>query len=143
MFLFVPATLSVKISICSLTLSKSVNFLSGTSPNWPHGTRLGSCSCTNQSSKGLRVTTPDPLGKKSIPTIDSKTEDFPDDCCPQTAIRGRLIIFYKPMSLRSSYRKVRWTEEERVAYNDSNKLSKLVVEETSFFFLIFLHLIFI
>lgn len=38
---------------------------------------------------GLRVTIPDPLGKKSVPIILSSTLDFPDDCEPTTAICGR------------------------------------------------------
>ena len=33
----------------------------------------------------------DPLGKKSRPTIDSRTEDFPEDYVPNTAILGRFM----------------------------------------------------
>ena len=47
--------------------------------------------CERRISRGRLVTTPFPLGKKSKPTIDSKTEDFPEDWVPKTAIRGRLI----------------------------------------------------
>ena len=42
--LFLPAILSVRDSIVSLTLSKSVNLLSGSSPNVAHGTVRGSAS---------------------------------------------------------------------------------------------------
>lgn len=34
--------------------------------------------------KGRLVTMPLPLGRKSRPTIFSRTEDFPDDCEPTT-----------------------------------------------------------
>lgn len=35
-----------------------------------------------RSSRGRRVTTPDPLGRKSMPTIFSNKEDFPLDWVP-------------------------------------------------------------
>ena len=38
---------------------------------------------------GLRVTIPEPRGKKSLPTKFSKTDDFPADCPPTTAICGK------------------------------------------------------
>lgn len=36
------------------------------------------------STRGLLVTIPLPRGKKSLPTIFSSTDDFPDDCEPTT-----------------------------------------------------------
>jgi len=44
----------------------------------------------------------EPLGRKSIPTILSSKEDFPDDCEPTTAIFGSLMNYCKPTSLSSS-----------------------------------------
>ena len=32
-----------------------------------------------------------PLGRKSRPTTDSRTDDFPADCVPRTAILGSVI----------------------------------------------------
>lgn len=43
-----------------------------------------------------------PLGKKSNPTIDSNTDDFPADYVPSTQIRGNLIYYCRPTSLSSS-----------------------------------------
>ena len=37
------------------------------------------------------MTIPFPLGRKSLPTIDSKTELLPQDCDPMTTIYGRSI----------------------------------------------------
>jgi hypothetical protein len=37
---------------------------------------------------GLRVTIPLPRGRKSRPTIFSRTDDFPEDCEPTTTLRG-------------------------------------------------------
>lgn len=37
---------------------------------------------------GLRVTMPLPRGRKSLPTIFSRTDDFPDDCEPTTTYRS-------------------------------------------------------
>ena len=54
------------------------------------------------SSKGLRVTTPLPLGKKSKPTILSNNELLPDDWVPTTQILGSYIYFYSPTSFNSS-----------------------------------------
>ena len=51
-----------------------------------------------ESSNGLRVTTPSPLGKKSKPTIDSKTEDFPELCVQREYIRGNLMYSFTPQS---------------------------------------------
>ena len=78
MFLLLPHTLSVRKSIVDLTSAKSVNFLFGTSSNLAHGT-IYSLAWFKRNSKGLLVTTPSPLGKKSSPTIDSNTDDFPAD----------------------------------------------------------------
>lgn len=57
---------------------------------------------TNLISRGLLVTNPSPLGKKSSPTIFSNKEDFPLDYEPTTAILGNLIYSYKPTSRNSS-----------------------------------------
>jgi len=77
-FLLLPHTLSVRKSIVDLTSAKSVNFLFGTSSNLAHGT-IYSLVWFKRNSNGLLVTTPSPLGKKSSPTIDSNTDDFPAD----------------------------------------------------------------
>lgn len=45
---------------------------------------------------------PDPLGKKSLPTIDSKTEDFPVDQEPTTTIYGNSISFLEFTTLKAS-----------------------------------------
>ena len=60
----------------SLTLMKSVNL----TPFRSSKTAQGSPEFIwhKRSSNGRRVTTPSPRGKKSKPTIDSKTEDFPE-----------------------------------------------------------------
>lgn len=52
--------------------------------------------CTRRSSKGRRVTTPDPLGRKSRPTMFSSRELFPLDCVPSTAILGSEISLSSP-----------------------------------------------
>ena len=57
-FFFCPATLSVKPSIDSLTLSKSKNFWFGIYSNTPHGFWFQSERWTKRNSSGLRVTTP-------------------------------------------------------------------------------------
>ena len=44
------------------------------------------CSCRMS---GRRVHIPAPLGRKSRPTIASRTEDLPLDCPPTTTIWGR------------------------------------------------------
>jgi hypothetical protein len=101
-FLLFPQILSVRKSIVDLTSAKSVNFLFGTSSNFAQGT-IYSFTWFRRSSRGLLVTTPSPLGKKSRPTIDSKTDDFPADYPPSIAILGSLIYCYNPTSLNSSY----------------------------------------
>lgn len=44
-----------------------------------------------------------PLGNVSSPIIDSKTDDLPADCPPNTQILGSFIYYYNPTSLSSSY----------------------------------------
>jgi len=86
-----------------LTSAKSSNFLPGISSNTPYG--FGSYSLgvyTNLNSRGLLVTTPSPLGKKSRPTIYSRRDDFPLLYVPRTVIRGREMYFDKPKSLNLS-----------------------------------------
>ena len=78
MFLLLPQILSVKKSMVYFTSAKFVNFLLGTSSNLAHGSIL-SAAWLSLNSRGLLVTTPSPLGKKSKPTIDSSTEDLPAD----------------------------------------------------------------
>ena len=54
---------------------------------------IGSSSLTliNCKTKGLRVTIPVPLGKKSLPTMFSSTDDLPQDWDPTTAKMGKSI----------------------------------------------------
>ena len=59
------------------------------------GAVLGSV-WTRRSSRGRRVTTPDPRGRKSRPTMFSRSELLPLDCVPRTAIRGREISLSRP-----------------------------------------------
>lgn len=75
-FLLVPQTLSVKNSIVLLTSLKSVNYLFGTSSNLAQGW-IFSEAWLSLNSKGLLVTTPSPRGKKSKPTMLSRTLDLP------------------------------------------------------------------
>ena len=51
---------------------------------------------TSLSSRGLLVTTPDPRGRKSRPTMFSKSELFPLDWVPRTAILGKEIYLSSP-----------------------------------------------
>ena len=83
---------------------KSVNFLLGFSSKTAQGFTLPSDSdkCIRRSSRGLLVTTPEPLGRKSSPTMFSNKEDFPDDYEPTTQIRGNFMCPCKPRSLNSS-----------------------------------------
>lgn len=57
---------------------------------------------TSLSSRGLRVTTPEPLGKKSSPTIFYSSELLPLDWVPKTAILGSEISLSSPKSLSRS-----------------------------------------
>lgn len=59
-------------------------------------------SWTNRISKGLLVTTPSPLGRKSSPTMDSSKELFPLLWVPKTAIRGKFMNSWSPTSRSSS-----------------------------------------
>ena len=45
---------------------------------------------------------PDPLGRKSLPTMDSSTEDFPVDYAPTTTIYGSSIEFRVLITLNAS-----------------------------------------
>lgn len=44
---------------------------------------------------GRRVTMPLPRGRKSLPTIFSSTDDFPDDCEPTTTYEASVLAFRK------------------------------------------------
>ena len=88
--LFLPAIFAVWISISSRTLSKSRNF-------WFFRCKNSAYSCLSfafgsihlkLSTKGHLVTIPVPLGKKSLPTIDSITELLPEDYAPTLTIEG-------------------------------------------------------
>lgn len=99
MFAPFPATSSVSFSMCFLTSLKSEYFLPSLSFSkiaygFPYAL-LGS-KCTKRSSRGRLVTTPEPRGRKSRPTIFSKSELFPLDCVPKTAILGREISLSRP-----------------------------------------------
>ena len=74
------------------TFWKSVNFWPGISLNsaYCYGS-LSTGSYIKRISKGLRVTTPEPLGRQSIPTICYSKDDLPDDWFPTTTILGNLI----------------------------------------------------
>ena len=77
--LLAPQTLSVRPSMFSLTFYMSKNFYPGiSSEKIAHGFAF-SFKWFRRSSRGLLVHTPSPLGRKSRPTIVSKTEDFPAD----------------------------------------------------------------
>ena len=57
----------------------------------------------NYKTRGHLVTIPEPLGKKSLPTIDSRTDDFPVDYAPTTTIWGNSIEFLVLITLNASY----------------------------------------
>lgn len=133
-----PHNLSVKLMILSLTSANLVNFLPGiSSGNTPYGV-IPSSMWLRRNSSGRLVTTPEPRGKKSRPTIDSKTEDLPADWEPKTAILGKLMYFWRPQSLNSSYR--RSLNSFMITYDDSNKLPEHVVHELWTFITIINHL---
>lgn len=99
MFAPVPATSSVSFWMLSLTWLKSVYFLfylsfSKIAYGFPYEC-LGS-RWTRRSSRGRRVTTPEPLGRKSSPTMFSRRELFPLDWVPKTAILGSEIYLSRP-----------------------------------------------
>ena len=75
-FLFVLHISSVNFSIVSLTFIKSVNFVPFLSSKVAQGSP--ELIWHKRNSKGLRVTTPSPRGKKSSPTMDSNTDDLPE-----------------------------------------------------------------
>lgn len=87
--LSLPAILSVYASIVVLISSKlKYFFYLSSSGNTPYGFEVGLLTWTILNSSGLLVTTPEPLGKKSRPTMFSKSDDLPDDWVPKTAILG-------------------------------------------------------
>jgi hypothetical protein len=106
-----PAILSVYASMAVLISSKlKYFFYLSSSGNTPYGfevaylnqnVRFGTCTILNSS--GLLVTTPEPLGKKSRPTMFSKSDDLPDDWVPkdikkkrtQYSNSGQLNMFVK------------------------------------------------
>jgi hypothetical protein len=45
---------------------------------------------------------PEPLGRKSLPTIDSRIDDLPVDCDPTTTIYGSSIMFLTLIALKAS-----------------------------------------
>ena len=102
-FLFLPQILSVSSYIVFFTSLKSVKLLPGTSSNLHTGS-LRRGWVDNLISKGLLVTIPLPLGKKSRPTICYSKELFPALCSPTTTILGKLISLSSPRSLSRSTR---------------------------------------
>ena len=127
MFLFAPHILSVKSTMLSLTSLKLVNFLPLISSGKTAKGVVPSSMWLRRSSSGLLVTTPSPRGKKSRPTIDSRTEDLPADCEPSTAILGRLMYCCSPQSLSSSYHNS--VSRSRFTYNNIDEFFKLVVHK--------------
>ena len=71
--------------------------------------------CRPNKSEGVVLT--EPLGKKSRPTIDSRTDDFPADWVPKTAILGKLMYLVRPTSLNSSYTAHEQTHKQVVETN--------------------------
>jgi hypothetical protein len=99
--LLLPAILAVSFSISRLTSWNSVNLRFGMWWNSAHSGCVATAAdvwASGESSSvgmlmswrmsGLRVTIPLPRGRKSRPTIFSRTDDFPDDCEPTTTLRG-------------------------------------------------------
>jgi hypothetical protein len=95
--LLFPAILAVSFSISRFTSWNSVNLRFGIWWNSAHSSCVANaaavCACVSSSSvgmlmscrmSGLLVTIPLPRGRKSLPTIFSSTDDFPDDCEPTT-----------------------------------------------------------
>lgn len=88
MFLSLPHVLAVYSSISLLILLKSKYFSSFLCKNSPYSVSSDyftymppffSSNLLSYKTKGHLVTMPEPLGKKSLPTIDSRTDDFPVD----------------------------------------------------------------
>ena len=107
MSLLVPQTLSVTSLILSRTLSKSVNFFL-LLPYMISSNSAQGCFSPWMlfilNYKGLRVTTPDPLGRKSRPTICSSKELLPDDWFPSTTTFGNDNFLSRPISRSKSTR---------------------------------------
>lgn len=95
--LLFPAILAVSFSISRFTSSNSVNRRFGMWWNSAHSgcvaTLAEECGAGASSSvgtliswrmSGRRVTMPLPRGRKSRPTMFSRTDDFPEDCDPTT-----------------------------------------------------------
>lgn len=101
-FLLAPQTLSVSPTMLSRTSEKLVNFLPLISSGKTAKGVVPSSVWLRRNSRGLLVTTPSPRGKKSRPTIDSRTDDLPADWPPSTAILGKLMYYWRPQSLSSS-----------------------------------------
>ena len=134
-----------------------MNFLFGTSSNLAQGSIL-SFEWFKRSSKGRLVTTPyfkkkllmrkknkkltSPLGKVSIPIIDSKTDDLPADYPPKTQILGSFIYYCNPTSLNSSFINSLNYSIIQSTYNDANKFSKLLIHKATTFFSLITHIIF-
>uniref|UniRef100_A0A0A8YU90 Uncharacterized protein n=1 Tax=Arundo donax TaxID=35708 RepID=A0A0A8YU90_ARUDO len=84
--LVLPVMRSVSSAISFLTAAKSVNRLRGAWRNSAYSCPPSVlCSC---STRGLLVTIPDPRGRKSLPTMLSSTDDFPELWPPTTATDG-------------------------------------------------------
>lgn len=79
MFFEFPAILLVYATISSLIYLKSYKYFLGACKNSPYSFDLESYNCLKLNMRGHRVTIPLPLGKKSLPTIDSNTELLPAD----------------------------------------------------------------
>lgn len=95
--LLLPAILAVSFSISRFTSWKSVNLRFGIWWNSAHSGCVATLAAVWGSEElsspgtliscrmsGLRVTIPLPRGRKSRPTIFSRTEDLPEDCEPTT-----------------------------------------------------------
>lgn len=103
--LLLPATRDVSFSISRLTSEKSLNLRLGMWWNSAHSERradeaelkgsldgFGALSSSGTliswRMRGRRVTMPLPRGRKSRPTMFSRTEDLPADCEPTTTCRA-------------------------------------------------------
>jgi len=98
--LLFPAILAVSFSISRLTSWNSVNLRLGIWWNSAHSgcVATAAAECASMSSSvgtlmswrmsGLRVTIPLPRGRKSRPTMFSRTEDLPEDWEPTTTLKG-------------------------------------------------------
>lgn len=92
-----PATLLVSSMILWQTYEKSKYLFPLSTSNTAYDFSFFLASrWTSLSSSGLLVTTPDPLGKKSKPTIFSSNELLPEDCVPKTTILGKEICLSSP-----------------------------------------------